>query len=68
MAIIRFCPYQIRFHYTQAGPILPKSPTEGPTYQPLHGRRMTPNQANPHDDTLHTPGMRPNASPERHYI
>jgi hypothetical protein len=27
----------------QAGPIPPKSPTEGPTYQPLHGRRMTPN-------------------------
>jgi len=24
----------------KAGPILPRSPTEGPTYQPLHGRRM----------------------------
>jgi len=30
----------LMFFSPQAGPILPRSPTEGPTYQPLHGRRM----------------------------
>ena len=35
-------PYTLCFS-PQARPILPRSPTEGPTYQPLHGRRMTPN-------------------------
>jgi len=50
--------YALRFS-PQAGPIPPRLPTEGPTYQPLHGRRMTPNEAKPQDNILHTPGMRP---------